>query len=70
MKAEFEVADNIIAHTYPSAPGYGRGFWGMQRIPNYGILRGAIAKAIRNERMNKLQGPPDSGPVIPSAHGR
>jgi hypothetical protein len=38
----FDIADKVISEAYPGKPGY----WGAQRIPNYGILRGAIVKAL------------------------
>jgi hypothetical protein len=45
MKEYSEIADKVIAHAYPSDKG--SGWWGEQRIPNYGILRGAIEAAIK-----------------------
>ena len=40
----FDIADKIIADAYPGKPGW----WGSKRIPNYGILRGAIAAALES----------------------
>jgi len=50
VKDPFEIADEVIEEVYPSFCGQGKGWWGYQRIPNYGILRQAIAKAIMDER--------------------
>jgi hypothetical protein len=43
----FKLADDIISKVYPGKPGW----WGEKRIPNYGMLRGAIVAAI--ERLAK-----------------
>lgn len=43
----FAHADEVIAKAYP---GEKKGYWGAQRIPNYGILRGAIVNAIIKSR--------------------
>lgn len=40
----YDTADSAISVAYP---GVKRGYWGVTHIPNYGILRGAIEKAIR-----------------------
>ncbi len=45
----FDVADSIIEEAYPNIYGKEKGWWGEQHIPNFGILRGAIAKAIVDE---------------------
>jgi len=42
----FDIADKVIAEAYPGKPGW----WGAKRIPNYGILRGAIVAALEVER--------------------
>ena len=39
----FKLADNAISEAYPGKPG----MWCAQRIPNYGILRGAIVAALQ-----------------------
>jgi hypothetical protein len=47
----WEVADNAIENTYPNIwDKPERGWWGEQRIPNFGILRGSIASAIIKDR--------------------
>ena len=46
MEGPFDIADEVIAQAYPDFYNKGRGWWGAKRIPNHGILRGAIAKAI------------------------
>lgn len=43
----FAIADKVIKEAYQDFNNKGNGWWGNERIPNYGILRGAIAKAIR-----------------------
>lgn len=43
----FAIADKVIKEAYQDFNNKGNGWWGDERIPNYGILRGAIAKAIR-----------------------
>ena len=48
MKDIFDLADKAISDAYPDCDNRGKGWWGAQRIPNYGILRGAIEKIIRN----------------------
>lgn len=35
----WKIADKVIETAYPGKPGW----WGEQRIPNYGILRGVSA---------------------------
>ena len=47
---EFDIADEVIKKAYPDIWNKGNGWWGAKRIPNWGILRGAIAKAIFDER--------------------
>lgn len=50
-KDEWEISDDVINEAYPSFTKAGRGrFWGAKRIPNSGILRGAIAKALLLEK--------------------
>ncbi len=46
MKDFFDLADKAIAEAYPDCDNRGNGYWGAQRIPNYGILKGAIARII------------------------
>lgn len=46
----FDIADAVIEHAYPNIYNKEKGWWGEQRIPNWGILRGSIARAILNER--------------------
>lgn len=48
MNDAFAIADEVIEEAYPDFYGKGKGWWGARRIPNYGILRGAIAKSINN----------------------
>lgn len=55
-RSAFDVADSVIEEAYPNIYGKEKGWWGEQRIPNYGILRGAIASAIINDR--KRPNPP------------
>ena len=43
----FDIADIVIKHVYP---GDKLGYWGAQRIPNFGLLRGAIERAVREAR--------------------
>jgi hypothetical protein len=43
MSDYFDLADKAVAQAYPGQ----RGWWGVKRIPNYGILRGAIELTIR-----------------------
>ena len=45
-----DLADSIIEEAYPNIYGVEKGMWGAQRIPNWGILRGAIVRAILKER--------------------
>ncbi|CAB4187685.1 hypothetical protein UFOVP1155_54 [uncultured Caudovirales phage] len=57
----FDIADSVIEHAYPNIYGKEKGWWGEQRIPNWGILRGAIASAILDERKHsnvELTSPP------------
>lgn len=49
-RGAFDIADTVIEEAYPNIYGKEKGWWGAQRIPNFGILRGAIANAIINER--------------------
>ena len=49
-RGAFDIADDVIEHAYPNIYKKEKGWWGEQRIPNFGILRGAIARAILNER--------------------
>ena len=53
LRDTFEIADEVIEQAYPDVDKKGKGWWGAQRIPNWGILRGAIEKAIREERIRK-----------------
>ena len=46
----FDIADRVIEEAYPNYYNREKGWWGAQRIPNFGILRGAIASAIQRER--------------------
>lgn len=46
----FAIADKVIKEAYQDFNNKGNGWWGDERIPNYGILRGAIAKAICEEQ--------------------
>lgn len=46
----FDLADAAIEEAYPNFYNKEKGFWGDKKIPNFGILRGAIAKAILKER--------------------
>ena len=46
----FDIADQVIEQAYPNFYNREKGWWGAQRIPNWGILRGAIAAAIYKER--------------------
>ena len=46
----FDLADEAIASAYPDCNNLGKGWWGAQRIPNYGILKGAIERTIRENR--------------------
>jgi len=48
----FAIADSVINKVYPDFNKKGKGFWGDERIKNYGILRHEIAKAILDERRN------------------
>lgn len=49
-RGAFEIADSVIEQAYPNIYCKEKGWWGEQRIPNWGILRGAIASAILDER--------------------
>lgn len=42
----WQAADRAIHEAYPDMDGKGAGWWGAQRIPNFGILRGAIVREI------------------------
>jgi len=46
----FDIADSVIEKVYPNFYHKEKGFWGATRIPNFGILRSEIAKAILMER--------------------
>jgi hypothetical protein len=45
-----DIADSVIEKTYPDIYEKGKGWWGKQRIPNFGILRVSIANAIAAEQ--------------------
>lgn len=47
----WKIADKVIGTAYPGKPGW----WGEQRIPNYGILRGAIVQALVKCSISKRQ---------------
>lgn len=49
----WDIADYVIEQAYPDIYSKGRGWWGTKRIPNWGILRGAIAAALLDERKNR-----------------
>ncbi len=57
----WKIADKVIEIAYPDIYNKGRGWWGGKRIPNFGILHGAIVSAIfqackvRREEIEKLQ---------------
>lgn len=51
----FDAADRALALAYPDFNNLGPGHWGSQSVPNYGILRGAIAKEILTARRKKEQ---------------
>lgn len=53
MNNLFDIADKVIEQAYPNFNNKERGWWGEQRIPNYGILRGSIATALATERKNE-----------------
>ena len=61
---EFDIADNIIEQVYPDIYGKGKGWWGGKRIPNFGILRGAISKQVNSflSRISTLEGELRKGP--------
>ena len=48
MKTFFDVADEVIKKAYPDIANKGKGWWGASRVPNCGILRGAIARALKD----------------------
>jgi len=48
----FKVASSIIEQAYPNIYNKEPGWWGAKRIPNYGILSGAIARALMARRSN------------------
>ena len=50
LESVWDLADSIIEEAYPNIYGVEKGMWGAQRIPNWGILRGAIVRAILKER--------------------
>jgi len=50
MKDYFTIADDIIQEAYPDVANKGKGWWGESRVPNYGILKGAIAKALASQQ--------------------
>ena len=56
MKNMFDIADEVIQKAYPNILNKEKGWWGGKRIPNFGILRGAIAMAIVKERNRKIKG--------------
>lgn len=43
----WKVADDAINEAYPDFYGKGARWWGAKLIPNWGILRGAIVKKLR-----------------------
>lgn len=49
----FDIADSVIERVYPDIYRKGKGWWGKQRIPNFGILRVSIANAIATEKKTK-----------------
>ena len=49
----FNIADKAIERAYPDCDSKGKGWWGAQRIPNYGILRGAIEQYVREALAEK-----------------
>ena len=50
MKDFFTIADDVIQEAYPDVANKGKGWWGESRVPNYGILKGAIAKALASQQ--------------------
>lgn len=48
--AAWDIADRIIGEAYPDFYEKGPGWWGAQRVANWGILRGAIVSAIMDLR--------------------
>ena len=49
----FDIADSVVEKVYPDIYKKGKGWWGKQRIPNFGILRISIANAITAEKKIK-----------------
>lgn len=49
----FDIADSVIEQAYHNTNKKEKGWWGEQRIPNFGILRGSIANAIAAERRDE-----------------
>jgi len=49
MDKFFDIADEVIEKVYPDTANKGKGWWGENRIPNWGILRGAIAEALASQ---------------------
>jgi len=45
----FDIADSVIREVYPPDDKHGDGFWGCQKISNYGTLRGAISRAVNKK---------------------
>jgi hypothetical protein len=50
----FIIANEVINKAYPDFHNKGAGWWGMQKIPNFGILRGAIVAALKKVEGQKL----------------
>lgn len=60
VRDAWDIADDIIEYIYPDFYHKGKGWWGAQRIPNYGILRGSIITAIlidreKNNKTNQVR---------------
>ena len=49
----FTIADQVIETAYPNIYGLEKGYWGHQRVQNWGILRHAIAEAIFKDRIRE-----------------
>lgn len=45
----FKKADEVINEAYPDIYKKGADWWGGKRIPNFGILRGAIVRALKGD---------------------
>ena len=54
-KDAFDAADRAINNAYPDFDNKGPGFWGAQRIPNFGILRGSIVRELTLARCKKAK---------------